>query len=96
MTGIGHRSAGGRRELPETLQTESVIAESEDRAPLVAEPAKERQRLLGKVGDTEKLTRELEQATARIAVLETEIARVRAKLQAAVNFRASADQLFRK
>ena len=33
---------------------------------------------------------------ARIALLEGEIARVKAKLDAAVNFRASADALFKK
>ena len=33
---------------------------------------------------------------ARIAVLEGEIERVRAKLDAAVQFRASADEIFRK
>ena len=33
---------------------------------------------------------------ARIIVLETEIARVKAKLENAVNFRASADELFKK
>ena len=33
---------------------------------------------------------------ARIALLEAEIARVKAKLANAVNFRASADELFRK
>lgn len=32
----------------------------------------------------------------RIEALETEIARVRAKIDAAVNHRASAEQLFRK
>lgn len=32
----------------------------------------------------------------RIGALETEIARVRAKIDAAVNHRASAEQLFRK
>ena len=38
----------------------------------------------------------VEELHARIAVLEAEIARVRAKLEASVNFRASADQLFKK
>ena len=38
----------------------------------------------------------VEELNARIAVLEGEIARVRAKLENAVNFRASADELFRK
>lgn len=33
---------------------------------------------------------------ARIQILEAEIARVKAKLQNAVNFRASADELFKK
>ena len=33
---------------------------------------------------------------ARIAVLEAEIARVRARIDNAVNFRASADAIFRK
>ena len=32
----------------------------------------------------------------RIAILEAEIARVRTKLQSSVNFRASADELFKK
>ena len=38
----------------------------------------------------------VEELEARIAVLETEIARVRTKMAAAVQFRASADELFRK
>ncbi|HEV2080300.1 MAG TPA: DUF1192 domain-containing protein [Allosphingosinicella sp.] len=38
----------------------------------------------------------VEELHARIAVLEGEIERVRAKLEASVNFRASADQLFKK
>ena len=38
----------------------------------------------------------VEELNASIAVLEGEIARVRAKLENAVNFRASADELFRK
>ena len=38
----------------------------------------------------------VEELNSRIAVLEGEIARVRAKLENAVNFRASADELFRK
>lgn len=38
----------------------------------------------------------VEELEARIAILEAEIARVNAKREAAVNFRASADQLFRK
>ena len=33
---------------------------------------------------------------ARIALLEAEIARVRAKLDQSVNFRASAEELFKK
>ena len=33
---------------------------------------------------------------ARIAILEGEIARVKAKLSASVSFRASADELFKK
>ena len=33
---------------------------------------------------------------ARIAILESEIARVRAKIDASVNFRASAEAIFRK
>ena len=33
---------------------------------------------------------------ARIAILEAEIARVKAKLENAVNFRASADELFKR
>ena len=33
---------------------------------------------------------------ARIAILEAEIARVKAKLESAVNFRSTADELFRK
>ena len=33
---------------------------------------------------------------ARILILEAEIARVRAKLDSSVNFRASADELFRR
>lgn len=37
----------------------------------------------------------VEELHARIAVLEGEIARVKAKLEASVNFRASADQLFK-
>jgi uncharacterized small protein (DUF1192 family) len=38
----------------------------------------------------------VEELHARISVLEGEIGRVRAKLEASVNFRASADQLFKK
>ena len=38
----------------------------------------------------------VEELHARIAILEEEIVRVKAKLEASVNFRASADQLFKK
>jgi uncharacterized small protein (DUF1192 family) len=38
----------------------------------------------------------VEELEVRIAALESEIARVRAKMDAAVQFRASADELFRK
>ena len=38
----------------------------------------------------------VEELEARIATLEGEIARVRAKMDAAVKFRASADEIFRK
>jgi len=38
----------------------------------------------------------VEELEARIALLEAEIARVKAKLQASVSFRASADELFKK
>lgn len=38
----------------------------------------------------------VEELEARILLLEAEIARVRAKLEAAVSFRASADELFKK
>ena len=38
----------------------------------------------------------VEELEARIAVLEGEIARVRAKIEAAVNHRASADAIFKK
>ena len=38
----------------------------------------------------------VDELQARIAVLETEIARVKAKLENAVNFRSTADELFRK
>jgi uncharacterized small protein (DUF1192 family) len=38
----------------------------------------------------------VEELEARIVLLEAEIARVRAKLQSSVNFRASADELFKK
>ena len=38
----------------------------------------------------------VEELEARIALLEAEIARVKAKLEASVNFRSSADQLFKK
>ena len=38
----------------------------------------------------------IEELENRIVVLEAEIARVRAKIEASVNFRASADELFRK
>jgi uncharacterized small protein (DUF1192 family) len=38
----------------------------------------------------------VEELRARILILEAEIARVKAKLQNAVNFRESADELFRK
>lgn len=38
----------------------------------------------------------VEELEARIAALEAEIERVRAKMDAAVQFRASADEIFRK
>jgi len=38
----------------------------------------------------------VEELRARIEILEAEIARVRAKLDASVTFRASADELFKK
>lgn len=38
----------------------------------------------------------VEELRARIALLEAEIERVKAKLEASVNFRASADELFKK
>jgi uncharacterized small protein (DUF1192 family) len=38
----------------------------------------------------------VEELHARIGVLEGEIERVKAKLQASVNFRASADELFKR
>ncbi|HKT15743.1 MAG TPA: DUF1192 domain-containing protein [Allosphingosinicella sp.] len=38
----------------------------------------------------------VEELEARIAVLEGEIARIKAKIEAAVNHRASADALFKK
>ena len=38
----------------------------------------------------------VDELQARIAVLEGEIARVRAKIENAVNFRASADAIFKK
>ena len=38
----------------------------------------------------------VEELEGRIAVLEAEIVRVRGKLDASVNFRASADELFKK
>ena len=38
----------------------------------------------------------VEELHARIAILEAEIARVKAKLDQSVNFRASADELFKK
>jgi len=38
----------------------------------------------------------IEELDARIAVLEGEIARVKAKREAAASFRSSADDLFRK
>ena len=38
----------------------------------------------------------VEELEARIAALEAEIGRVRARLDAAVQFRASADEIFRK
>ena len=38
----------------------------------------------------------VEELHARIAILEGEIARVKAKIEAAVNHRASADAIFRK
>ena len=38
----------------------------------------------------------VEELEARIALLEAEIVRVRAKLDASVSFRASADELFKK
>jgi uncharacterized small protein (DUF1192 family) len=38
----------------------------------------------------------VEELHNRIAILESEIARVRAKIETSVSFRASADQLFKK
>jgi uncharacterized small protein (DUF1192 family) len=38
----------------------------------------------------------VDELTDRVKVLETEIARTKAKIDASVNFRASADELFRK
>ena len=38
----------------------------------------------------------VEELEARIALLEREIARVKAKLDASINFRASADELFKR
>lgn len=38
----------------------------------------------------------VEELHGRIAILEAEIARVKAKLEASVNFRASAEDLFKK
>ena len=38
----------------------------------------------------------VEELRARIAILEGEIERVQAKLESSVNFRASADELFKK
>jgi len=49
--------------------------------------------LLGKQ-DLDPLS--VEELEARIELLEAEIARVKAKLQSSVNFRASADELFKK
>ena len=49
--------------------------------------------LLGKQ-DLDPLS--VEELEARIVLLEAEIVRVKAKLQSSVNFRASADELFRK
>ena len=49
--------------------------------------------LLGKQ-DLDPLS--VEELEARILLLEAEIARVKAKLQSSVNFRASADELFKK
>lgn len=49
--------------------------------------------LLGKQ-DLDPLS--VEELEARIVLLEAEIARVKAKLQNSVNFRASADELFKR
>jgi uncharacterized small protein (DUF1192 family) len=49
--------------------------------------------LLGKQ-DLDPLS--VEELEARIALLEAEIERVKAKLQASVSFRASADEIFKK
>ena len=38
----------------------------------------------------------VEELQSRIAILESEIARVKARIEAAVTFRASADQFFKK
>jgi uncharacterized small protein (DUF1192 family) len=38
----------------------------------------------------------VDELQARIAILEGEIARVKAKLENAVNFRSTADELFKK
>ena len=49
--------------------------------------------LLGKQ-DLDPLS--VEELQARIALLEAEIARVKARLEFAVNFRSTADELFKK
>ena len=46
--------------------------------------------------DAETVELSVEELEARIALLEGEIERVKAKLQNAVNFRATAESLFKK
>lgn len=74
---------GRRRETIRPMDLDELFPDKPD-DPLV---------LLGKQ-DLDPLS--VEELEARIALLEAEIVRVRAKLQSSVNFRASAEELFKK
>jgi uncharacterized small protein (DUF1192 family) len=74
---------GRRRETIPPMDLDELFPDKPD-DPLV---------LLGKQ-DLDPLS--VEELEARILLLEAEIARVKAKLQSSVNFRASADELFKK
>ena len=74
---------GRRRETIRPMDLDELFPDKPD-DPLV---------LLGKQ-DLDPLS--VDELEARIALLEAEIERVKAKLQSSVNFRATADELFKK